>query len=148
MYQHLSEEANKAIKAANGIAHQYEQEYVGTEHVLLAIAEGAGGLGVKILKNHGLNYDMIKDQVDQLIKASMEDTWVFGRLPGTPHYRNVLARAIEEAGKLNSKEVCTEHILLALLAEKGSVAQKTLAALGLSLGKVREEIRGIYKPIH
>jgi ATP-dependent Clp protease ATP-binding subunit ClpC len=141
MYEQLSHEVNRVIKQANVIAREYELEYVGTEHVLLAIAEGDSDSGARILKSHSLTKETIRAEVDKLVKASMEDTWVFGRLPGTPHYRNVVALAIEEARKLGSKEVCTEHLLLALLTEKGCVAQKALGTLGLTQGSVREEIK-------
>ena len=70
----------------------------------------------------------------------MEDTWVFGRLPGTPHFKNVIAKAIEAARELRSKEVCTEHLLLGLLAEKGSVAHAALKALGVTSRSVREGV--------
>lgn len=138
--QHLSNRVNQVVKLANRIAHEYDQEYVGTEHVLLAIAREGTGVGAQILFDNGADEDKLKAEVDKLIKASLEDTWVFGRLPGTPHFKNVVARAIEEAGKLNSKNVCTEHLLLGLLAEKGSVANGALRALGLSTKGIREEI--------
>lgn len=141
MYEQLSNEVNRVIKQANTIAREYELEYVGTEHVLLAIAQGDSDSGARILTDHGLTMDKIKTEVDKLVKASMEDTWVFGRLPGTPHYRNVVALAIEEARKLGGKEVRTEHLLLALLSEKGCVAQKALGSLGLTQGTVRDQIK-------
>lgn len=142
MYQHLSKPVEALVRQAHQIAQDYGQEYVGTEHVLLAIAgHEDGGLGLRILEEHGATPQKIKAQVDKLIKASLEDTWVFGRLPGTPHFRNVVAKAIEEAGDLESPEVRTEHLLLALLREKGSVGYEALKALGLSAGKVREAVR-------
>src|SRR5688572_1123322 len=132
MYEHLSRRVDHVIKLANKIAREYEQEYCGTEHVLLAIAQEGTGMGARILTERGATEDKIETEVKKLMKASMEDTWVFGRLPGTPHFKNVIAHAIEEARELKSKEVCTEHLLLGLLAEKGSVAYAALKALGLS----------------
>ncbi len=140
MYEHLSPRVEKVIKLANRIAHEYGQEYVGTEHVLLAIVEEGTGKGVEVLARHAIDAPKVKAEVDRLIEKSMEDTWVFGRLPGTPHFRNVVARAIEEARDLGSKEVCTEHLLLGLLREKGSVAYNALINLGLNLADARREI--------
>lgn len=136
----LSPRVDRVVKLANQIAREYEQEYVGTEHVLLAIAREGSGVGARILHHCQLDEARIKDEVDKLIKASLEDTWVFGRLPGSPHFKNVVAKAIEEARGLGSKTVCTEHLLLGLLAEKGCVAQRSLKALGLTARQVREEI--------
>jgi len=140
MYEHLSQRVEKIIKLANKIAHDYGQEYVGTEHILLAIAEEGTGRGMEVLASHKIDGERIKTEVDRLIQKSMEDTWVFGRLPGTPHFRNVIARAIEEARALGSKEVCNEHLLLGLMREQGSVAYNALNNLGLKLSVIRQEI--------
>jgi len=140
MYEKLSPRVDHVMKLANQIAREYDQEYVGTEHVLLAIAREGAGLGAQILADHGATEETIRAEVDKLIKASMEDTWVFGRLPGSPHFRNVMARAIEEARGLKSKQVCTGHLLLALLGEPGCVGQRALKALGLGLREVRSEV--------
>jgi ATP-dependent Clp protease ATP-binding subunit ClpC len=140
MHQRLSQRAEKIVKLASEIAREYEQDYVGTEHVLLAVEREGTGVGAQILRGHGLNGTRIKDEVDKLVKKSMEDTWVFGRLPGTPHFRNVVATAIEQAQQLESKEVCSEHLLLALLREKGSVACTALKNLQLNYADVREDV--------
>ena len=141
MYEHLSKRVEGVIKDAHRIARDYEQEYVGTEHILLAIAGEGTGLGARVLMDKGATEAKIQAEVDKLMQASMEDTWVFGRLPGTPHFRNVVANAISEARELKSKEVCTEHLLLGLLREKGSVAYEALRTLGLSTKSVRAEVK-------
>src|SRR5262245_22895709 len=111
MYEHLSRRVDHVIKLANSIAREYEQEYVGTEHVLLAIAREGTGMGARILREKAVTEVKIAAEINKLIKASLEDTWVFGRLPGTPHFKNVIAHAIEAAREIKSKEVCTEHLL-------------------------------------
>jgi ATP-dependent Clp protease ATP-binding subunit ClpA len=93
-----------------------------------------------LLRDQGADGATLKAEVDKLVQKSMEETWVFGRLPGTPHFRNVMATAIEQARLLESKEVCTEHLLLALLKEKGSVASTALRNLKLRYTGVRAEI--------
>ena len=140
MYEQLSPRVEGVIKLAHDIAREYDEEYVGTEHVLLAISREGTGVGAKVLLNHEATPEKIKEQVDQLIKHSMEETWVFGRLPGTPHFKNVVATAIDQCQKLGAKEVCTEHLLLALIKERGSVSQKALDALGLSFDAARTDV--------
>jgi ATP-dependent Clp protease ATP-binding subunit ClpC len=144
MYEHLSSRVDKVVKLANSIAREYEQEYVGTEHILLAIAGEGTGVGARILSQRGATQDKIRVEVEKITRARMEDTWVFGRLPGSPHFKNVVARAIEEARALDSKEVCTEHLLLGLLAEKGCTAQQALRALGVTAREVREDVLAAY----
>ncbi len=140
MYEKLSTRVEGVVKLAHDIAREYDEEYVGTEHVLLAISREGTGVGAKVLLKHGAAPEKIKEQVDQLIKHSMEETWVFGRLPGSPHFKNVVAGAIEAARQLESREVCTEHLLLALLKEKGSVAYNALKNLGIKIEDVRGDV--------
>lgn len=130
----------EVVKLANVIAHEYDREYVGTEHVLLAILREGTGVGAAVLKKHGVTEGRLRDEIDKHIKKQMEETWVFGRLPGTPHFKNVVATAIQQCQELEAKEVCTEHLLLALLIEKGSVANKALKALGLTVEQLRGDI--------
>ena len=140
MFEKLTPEMSRVIDAAQRIARDYEQEYVGTEHLLLAIVSEDAGVGGEILKALGVTVGKAKKLVDELIEKSLEDTWVFGRLPGTPHFRNVMAKAIEEARQLESKVVCTEHLLLALCREDGSVAHAALQNLGVRAGTIRYEL--------
>ena len=140
MFEKLTPRMEKVIKMSQEIARDYDQDYVGTEHLLLAIIQEGSGVGAAILNDLGVTHGKAKPAVDRLIKKSLEDTWVFGRLPGTPHFRNVMSVAIEEARQLESKVVCTEHLLLALAREDGSVAQAALNEMGVKAGNIRAEI--------
>ena len=139
MHEHLSKNLENVLRVAEDIARSYDREYVGTEHLLLGIARQTGSTGGEILARRKLTPAKLRKQVDELLAKSMEDTWVFGRLPGTPHFRNVMAKAIEQARAADSKVVQTHHLLLGLLAEKGSVAQATLASLKVGAKDIRQE---------
>jgi ATP-dependent Clp protease ATP-binding subunit ClpC len=130
----------RVIQLANEVAREYDQEYVGTEHLLLAVArEGENG-GAQVLLDQGITEHKLRAEVEKLIEKQMEETWVFGRLPGTPHFKNVMATAIKECQALEMPEVRSEHLVLALLREPGSVANQTLVDLGLDYGDVRQKI--------
>lgn len=135
-----SKRVESVLKHAHGIAREYDQEYVGTEHMLLAIMKEGTGVGSAVLTKRGISYDQMKAEVDNLVKKQLEETWVFGRLPGTPHFKNVMARAIDQCQQLEAKQVCTEHLLLALLKEPGCVAQQTLQALGVKYDELRGDV--------
>jgi ATP-dependent Clp protease ATP-binding subunit ClpC len=140
MFEKLTPRMDRVIRLSQRIARDYGQDYVGTEHLLLAILEEGTGAGVDILREFAVDLPKTKEVVDRLVKSSLEDTWVFGRLPGSPHFRNVMSAAIEQARQLESKFICTEHMLLALAKEPGSVAHTALAQLGVRASSVQQEI--------
>lgn len=140
-YPHLDENADTIVKkVAQEVARELMLDYVGTEHVLIAILRHGRGLGADILRSaFHLDEKKVRKAVEKMLEREMEDTWVFGRLPGSPHYRNVVALAIDEATQLESKVIGSEHLLLGLLREEGSTAQRVLADFGVTLKKCREE---------
>jgi len=140
-YLQLDKDAAKVVKkVAQEIAYEFELDYVGTEHILLAILRHGKGLGAEVLNSFGITEARARQTVEDVLKREMEDTWVFGRLPGSPHYRNVLAHAIDEATQLEARQIGSEHLLLALLREKGSTAQRVLSKLGFTLKNCRAQI--------
>ena len=135
-----SQRVAEVIRIANQVAREYEREYIGTEHMLVAVQREGTGVGATILARHGITTDVLQAEIEKLVKAQLEETWVFGRLPGTPHFKNVMATAIKQCQHLGGKEVSTEHILLALLKERGCVAEKALRSLGLTFDIAKSDI--------
>ena len=140
MYQHLSKTAKEVLRLAEKLAQQVQQEYVGTEHVLLAILDHGLGVGAQVLDNASITLEAAKEQIQNLTKKQMEETWVLGRLPGTPHFKQVIAMAIEEAEKVKDRKIGTEYLLLGILREKDCVAERALRNLGLNLQSARKEV--------
>ena len=58
----------------------------------------------------------------------------------TERARRVILLGQEEAGKMSSGYVGTEHLLLGLVSESEGVASQVLQKMGVSLSKVREQI--------
>ena len=54
------------IKIANVIAREYEREYVGTEHVLLAIEQEGEGVGAAVLKKQNVTAKKLRAEIDKL----------------------------------------------------------------------------------
>ena len=140
MYQHLSKTAKEVLKISQGLAGEDNLEYVGTEHVLMAILEHGLGFGAQVLDNCGLTLEEVKDRAATLHKKNLSETWVFGRLPGTPHFKQVIAYALEEAEKAKDQKVGTEYLLLGILREKDCVAERTLKDLGVTLSIAQKEV--------
>jgi ATP-dependent Clp protease ATP-binding subunit ClpC len=143
--QHLDSHGDAIVKLANAIAREYELEFVGTEHVLLAILRHGGGLGATLLQQFQVDEFKARRTIDEIVRRDKEDTWVFGRLPGSPHFRNVMALAIDEAQQRGATKISSEHLLLALLREKQSTGERALVRLGVTLPTARAALDRLSK---
>lgn len=67
--QYLSSGSNSALQKSLDIARSMQDQYVSTEHILLALA-GSGDQISKMLKDFGLNESDLKKSIDSLRKGS------------------------------------------------------------------------------
>jgi ATP-dependent Clp protease ATP-binding subunit ClpC len=134
--RHLSKRASTVLKLAHEAAEEYGQGYVGTEHLLLGIVREGTSLAAQILLDREVTEYRTKAMVDELVKTRLNETWVTGRLPGSPHFVDVFARAERIAERLHQSQIGAEHLLVALLTETGSVGWEVLRSLGVSMETV------------
>src|SRR5947208_2300241 len=64
----------------------------------------------------------------------------------TERDRKVMSLARQEAQRLNSEFIGTEHILLGIIQEGGGVAAKVLKNLNVDLKRIRQEIEKLITP--
>ncbi|NLX03594.1 MAG: hypothetical protein GXY33_00465 [Phycisphaerae bacterium] len=140
MYERLSADAQKAMKRAKGIADEMGQEYMGTEHILLALAVSKAGQTSDILQRHGATPSALRVKIEALIREQLSDSVVTGSLPTTPHLQKVMTHAIEHARRAKRKTVETSDLLTALIEARGSVARVALEEVGVDLEQLKEEI--------
>ena len=140
---HMTAEAQSIMLLAREFARQYGQQYIGTEHLLMAILGEPAGLGARALESLSVDQDGVKAQIDLLLKARLHETWVMGRLPGTPHFRDILARARDRAKGTQNWQIGSEHLLLAILEERNCTGCRVLEALGITLATARAAVARI-----
>jgi len=134
----MTRRAEEIVRLAKEIAQQESHGFVGTEHLLLGILREGSGLGAQILHDHGITEHDLREEIGRLNQDRLQETWVMGRLPGTPNFRDVLSKAAQAARGSGNWQICSVHLLLALLAEKDSTGFKALNALGVTVEGVRK----------
>jgi ATP-dependent Clp protease ATP-binding subunit ClpC len=139
MYERFTDRARKVMQLANQEAQRFNHEYVGTEHILLALIKEGSGVAANVFKNLDIDLRKIRLEVEKIVMSG-PDRVTMGKLPQTPRAKKVIEFAIEEARLLNHNYVGTEHLLLGLLREEEGVAAQVLMNLGLKLEDVREEV--------
>lgn len=126
--------ARQALKKGADAAKKMSAVSVGTEHILIGLSSGKG-TAAEILINNGVNYDKLISITENAIgnngEISVKD---FDKY--TPRAKKVLDSALREAEKYKSKEVGTEHFLLAIIKDAECIAVRILNTLGINVQKV------------
>lgn len=137
-FSYFTQKANEALNLAIKAAENFGHNYVGSEHILLALVKEEAGSAYSILDSKGITVEdiesFIKDNigVGNPTKLTPDDF--------TPRSKRVLDVSFKIARGMFRSFVDTEHILLALLQEGDSYAVKYINSCGIDERQLFEEI--------
>lgn len=134
-----TEQAKEALRIAETIARELDHPYIGTEHLLLGLRKVYTGVAGQVLASNGVEEESIYKVVDELISPVGEVTFA-DRPKMSPRMEYILEESKDEAVRLHSDEIGTEHILLTMLREVDCVATRILLTLNINLQKICQEI--------
>src|SRR4051794_16583617 len=135
----LSEAASNVATRAVEEARLLRHRYLGTEHLLLALACDEGLAG-SALKRVGVSPESAREQIHRIIgPGHSADTATLGI---TPRTKRVYEAARKEARRLGHRCADTEHLLIAV-CESDGVAQQMLQEAGAGAGDVRVELAAL-----
>ncbi len=139
MFERFTDRVRRVMAMANQEAGRYNYEFIGTEHILLALSKGERGGAAAILKYLDVDVPKLCLDVEEVVRAGGGADMVnMGKLPQTPGARKVIENAITEARSLDLGYVGTEHALLGLMSTSDEVASQILTGVGLNIDEVRE----------
>ncbi len=128
--------SQKVVLEAQEEARNFHHDYVGTEHLLLAMASCKGEMCAQILKEANITPTKIKREIEKLVGLG-DNLLTSGPIPFTPRAKNILERSFEEALQTSSQTVETEHLLLSLTLEQEGLAAKILENLKIPQDLIR-----------
>jgi ATP-dependent Clp protease ATP-binding subunit ClpC len=137
MFEKFTERGRKIIIYAKEEAEKRNNDYLGTEHFLLAVLRDDDSIPVIILKKMGLSIEEIRYEVERSLPMGT-NLLTFGDIPFTPRAKKVLELAIEEARLLGHTYIGSEHLLLGLIREDEGIGGRILRNLGASLLGARQ----------
>jgi len=137
MFEKFTERGRKVIIYAKEEAERRQNEYLGTEHILLALLREQNSVPVMILKKMGLSIEEIRIEIEKNLPLGT-NLLTFGDIPFTPRAKKVLELAVEEARLLGHNYIGSEHLLLGLIREDEGIAGKILRNLGANLLGARQ----------
>ena len=125
---------NNALRIAAALGHTY----IGSEHLLLALAAESDGVAAKLLSARGIT----PDDIQRVLVETAGQGTISNVTPTdmTPRTKRILEASAVESEKCGQNYIGTEHLLLALLSERDSVAVQILEELGLSADDLKSDV--------
>ena len=138
MIDRFTARARRVLTLAKQEALSVGHNYVGTEHLLLALFHDNTSLASQLLGAIGINEENIRQVVKTLYPEldKTENT----DIDFNPEAKRALELAVEESADMEKDYVGTEHILLALLIESESHVARIFEKIGMDFDDARELI--------
>src|SRR5438105_1068686 len=134
--------AQEALQESQAVARKRDHQEILPEHVLAALLAQQDGLVPPLLQRIGADPRLVQQRLeDELKKVPSVHGGEGGHL--SQRTLKVLDAAEEEAGKLKDEYTSTEHILLALAAEKRGAAGEALRASGANRDRVLQALSAV-----
>ncbi len=139
-YNKFSSDARRAMSLADREARALNHNYIGTEHILLALALQEGGTAGAILRELGIDPPKIREQIMLAVRPGLAPVTA-GKLPHTPRTEDSIDAAVRIAEEAGHTSVCPEHLLLGLLSVPECLAARILTdKLGADPAQIRRQI--------
>lgn len=130
---------NRSVKSAELLGHTY----IGTEHILLALAEDELCCAALILKKNGIDKERIGSCIREY--SGTGDKSKLSSKDLTPRAKKILESSYNNAIRYGDGTIGTEHILLSLIDERDSVAIKLLKNMKADQNAIREDVFTLIK---
>jgi hypothetical protein len=131
------EDAQRALQAAGEHAQQFGHPYLGTEHILLALAEQDDSLAGRVLGDLHVTPREVEQAIDERTPRGTPSTTTIGV---SPRVKRALEQARREGVRLGHRCPGAEHLLLVLVADDEGAASRILDELGVTPTLLRDTL--------
>ena len=139
MFERFTNRAQEVIGEAKKAAAQLEQNYIGTEHLLLGLVRVSDSVASKLLQEQGVTEERLEELISSLITPTGS---VSVREPDgfSPEAYRVIQSSYLEAKRFHSSLVGTEHILISMLKSFDCAGTKLLNTMKVNIRQLYIEL--------
>jgi uncharacterized protein (TIGR02996 family) len=138
-YTRFRDAARKVMQLANQEAQRLNHDYIGTQHILLALLRQDFAGATAALTGLGVGLTTARQETERITPIG-PDMVLMGKLPQSRRTRATIAFTLQAADALGHDGITPEHMLLGLCRAAPCVATRVLLALGVSSGAVCERV--------
>jgi ATP-dependent Clp protease ATP-binding subunit ClpA len=140
MHEALTTTLRQAMITAQSEARALNQEFVGTEHLLLGILGCETCDASLVLERNGPKVGIVKDTLRHALPHGKEPPVVTGDLPLSPRAQRIIQESIAKAQALRETNVSTRFVFLSLLDEPDTIIRRVLAECGADVAQLQRQL--------
>jgi ATP-dependent Clp protease ATP-binding subunit ClpC len=133
MREALTNQLSQALAQAQQEARALNQEFVGTEHLLLGLLTVGDTEALAGLTLAGVERDALRKRLTESLPRAAQSPGVTGDLPLSPNAQRAINAAVTKAQSTGSSRVSTRMLLVALLDECQTLVRPAMRAVGADL---------------
>ena len=138
----FNDEFRKALERAREEARQLNHEYVGGEHMLLALLRETDSVAAQVLKSFAVDVSQTREVLLGVLHKGTSAS--FGAdLPYTSRGKRTLELAMIQSREWEHSHTGPEHLPIGLLREKNGIAGEVLVNAGVTLDAARAQTLSI-----
>jgi ATP-dependent Clp protease ATP-binding subunit ClpC len=117
-------------------------DYIGIEHLMLGMIRDGEGVGMRLLKNLGVDSSELRKMIEQGLTPGLRKANNLANIPLVKQAEKTLKLTYLEAKTFKSVQIGTEHLLLCVLKDQDNIVTKSLLKFGVDYDAVRAELEG------
>ena len=138
--QKYTQKTLEALRSAQTMAQERQNQYLTPEHLLLALLEQDGGLVGSLFQRMGVDCGGLETELKGLIDQLPRVSGGSGEVYASPETGKVITVAERTAEKLHDEYVSVEHLMLGIFAEGGTQLKQLLQDHGITRPRFTEEL--------
>jgi len=117
-------------------------DYIGIEHLMLGMIRDGDGVGMRLLKNLGVDSQELRRTIEQNLTPGLRKSNNLANIPLVKQAEKTLKLTYLEAKTFKSVQIGTEHLLLCILKDNDNIVTKSLLKSGVDYDATRAELEG------
>jgi ATP-dependent Clp protease ATP-binding subunit ClpB len=141
-FDKLTLKAQEALRAAQVLAADRSHQEITGLHLLHALLAQAEGVVPPLLEKLGVRPEAVSQEIDRALAELPRVEGAAQSFIG-PRLEEILRHAFKQAEDFKDEYVSTEHLLLSMLEQKGSPAEKILSRHGVRRDAVLQALQAV-----
>ncbi len=138
MNNRFTQKAQHALTQALATAQEMGHTYVGTEHILMGLLLTDDSIACRILNERGVNTESTRELIASSVGTGAPSTVSAADM--TPMTKKVIEESSFASSRMSHNYIGTEHLLLAIISETESFANKLIRAQNASVSDIKNDL--------